>query len=123
MRKFQLIIYSFLLISALSCTKDDKEGLSIQIINSSSSTLDLVYVSTIYNDSKTKDYKIETNNELNLDYSLVANGDGSYRIFYKFLHSKDTLKKDFGYYSNGAILDKGFVIKIYNDSIRIDTKK
>jgi hypothetical protein len=123
MRKIQISIFSFLLISTLSCTKDKSDSLRIQIINSSNSTLDLVYVSTVYNDSKTIDYKIDSQNEINIDYTLNANGDGAYRVFYKFLNTKDTLRKDFGYYSNGAILDKGFVIKIYNDSIRIDTKK
>lgn len=112
-------ILFFLVLIFSACSKDNSESTSFNISNVSDKDIEFLFVSTIYNSSKSTVYRIDRQKEVTFGYDLDANGDGALKLTYKFVNSKDSITKDLGYYSNGYIAEKKWLLKIYADSIQI----
>lgn len=120
MKLYRFFWIGVLLTLFTSCEKDkSKNNVDITVFNYSTKKIDMVYLTTYSNEAKTTVNSLEINDSVKFvfNFKTVKNGDGCYRLRYKYSNSKDTIIKDIGYYSNGVPLESEFSIKIYNDSI------
>lgn len=117
-----VFLLGIIFICLNSCDKTDKgNNAAIQITNNTDKKIDLTYLSTVSNEATTEDFKISSSGVLNtkLNFSNVSKSDGAYSIYFRYENSIDTIRKDFGYYTNGYPLDSKFEISIFSDSIII----
>jgi len=124
MKTVKIFATALLLFTLISCETEDKvNSVDLEIINNSDKKLDIVYLSTIHDEAKTKDYSVGPNSKISakFDFKKVAKADGSYSLFFKYEDFNDTLRQDFGYYTNGYPLDSEFTINIYTDSVKIES--
>jgi len=125
MRKNKLITSTLLLITLIACNKQTKsDQVALEISNHTNQTIERVYLTAINGQAKTKDSKMAPSEVIvtNIDFSNVAKSDGSYSLFFKYEDASDTVRKDFGYYTNGLALDNKFIIAIYNDTVIIKSE-
>lgn len=100
----------------VSCIKDEPDVL---LINSSTIAYDsaLIFVSE---DHQTvfRNIKIDSRHAGSIRFDTTVIGDGCYQLE---IYAKGELKhqKCFGYYTNGASLNRSFEIKIQRDSVLI----
>ena len=117
-----LFVLSILIVSIISCDFDMfTDIINIEVTNSSDENIEMVYLSTAFNEAKTADSRIDKSKTADIEFSFrnVTKSDGAYRIHYRFVNSPDTIRKDVGYYTNGIPLDDIFFITIYRDSLNI----
>lgn len=124
MKTSTIFLLVFLILNLSSCDINESEScVNIKIINNTENKIELAFLTTIYNEGKTTDEEIEkkANQDFEFDFSGVSKTDGSYSLFLKYENSIDTLREDFGYYTNGYPLESKFLINIYTDSIIIES--
>lgn len=116
MKNFSII---FILILLLGCVKDHP---NVIVINKSNMFFDSIQVyATPKKPTTFKNIKsnITFRGEILFDESMSS--DGAYTI--QLFKGNDTLKNySFGYFTNGASLNRAFMIEVKNDTIIINSK-
>jgi hypothetical protein len=123
-RSICLFFLGLLLSIATSCETVKKvNSVNFKITNNTYINIELIYLSTVYDEAKTSDNTLDSKSMIEIKFGFidVAESDGSYSLLYKFENSSDTIRRDFGYYTNGYPLESEFNIKIYNDSIGLNS--
>lgn len=117
--KFFFVLFTFQIV-LFSCFP--KKNPKVSIENLSNYTIDSIKVFTSSN-LPTVFYSLKTKNKVegNILFDRTRKGDGCYKFA---LYKNGSLFKHqcFGYYTNGASLDRGFDISILKDTIIIKTK-
>jgi len=110
-----LILLTLLLVS---CIKDEPDVL---LINSSNIAYDsaLIFVSED-NQTVFRNVEIDSRHVGSIRFDTTLMADGCYQLE---IYTKGELKhqKCFGYYTNGASLDRSFEIEIQRDSVLIES--
>ncbi len=122
-----LIVFFICICSFISCTKEkDNQVLKLTVLNNSSTEVDILtfYVNTgfiehSYTDSihigKVEPQKSET---VNWELNSLDKSDGSFVVHY-FIEDEKTIK-EFGYFSNGILVNKKYEISISQDTITVN---
>jgi hypothetical protein len=120
----KVVLTGMLFFVFVSCVREEREDVvDVEITNYTDEWIS-VRLSTHNQEAGTREGTIAPFEVLNakLDFSNVAKTDGSYSLQFKYADSDETIKKDFGYYTNGFPLDSMFYISIYTDSVAIRSK-
>ncbi|MDA3822226.1 MAG: hypothetical protein PF450_06390 [Bacteroidales bacterium] len=80
MKNVLKIILTLLILSFFSCNPTDSgEIVNFKITNRSDEEIELVYLSTVFNEAKTADDNIDINNSIEIEFSFrdVTKSDGA----------------------------------------------
>ncbi len=122
-----LFVFLICLCSIFSCTKEKgNQVLKLTVLNSSSTEVDILtfYINTgfiehTFSDSiyigKVEPQKSET---INWEINSLGKSDGSFVVHY-FIEDEKIIK-EFGYFSNGILVNKEYVISISQDTIIVN---
>jgi len=116
---FPLIAFMLLQVA---CGKIQSPAVvDFEIANNTDRSIDLVYLSTVHQEAKTREANISPRGMCTIEMKFIEVGksDGCYSLFYRYADSPDIIRHDFGYYTNGFPLDKIFHITIYTDSVSV----
>lgn len=95
-------------------------GVNIQIENNCTESITDLSITNGFNTAFLDSVKFNETKNVFLDFkSNRKHSDGNYKIKYK--KGDEQYSRLFGYYSNGAPVEDNYIIKIYNDTIQIES--
>jgi len=122
-----IIIFFISLISICSCTKDkDDQVLTLTINNQSTDEINNLtfYVNTGFVEHSFADsinidlVEPQKSDIINWEIKSLPKNDGSFVVRYSISNQKN--EKEFGYFSNGILVSKEYIITITKDTIMVN---
>lgn len=119
----KIILTAFVIVLCISCGSNHssyRQGVYISVENETSDHIDsiLVYARTLPDRIEKLHLAPHSKKKFYLDMYGMSNGDGSWRIEYKFRRSNKNKGSSFGYYTGGYVQENWIELKIDTSGVK-----